>query len=225
MGFLLQLTVPSAAPIKVSLSANPDWLKTERLENNLRPCGKCWLNNSKILFPEEDDEGVFILPALDARSPTLSSGCWSTVEPNRTFPLVQSWSCRNEIFGGGGGDMYDFSYKTSPVFQSHNFWHTISWKCSLKDNCIRSSVIECQSFSNRKINIEPKYRVLMFLPSTVQVLCSTWYREVNMCRILMPFVFGINRQKEYCLSLAWILTSRYQSVVDDRMKIERTSNT
>ena len=50
MGFLFQLTVLSAAPIKVSLSANPDWLKTERLENNLRPCGKCWLNNSKILL-------------------------------------------------------------------------------------------------------------------------------------------------------------------------------
>ena len=40
----------------------------------------------------------------------------------------------------------------------------------------------------------------------------------------MPFVSGINRQKEYCLSLARILTSRYQSIVDDRMKIKRTSN-
>ena len=39
----------------------------------------------------------------------------------------------------------------------------------------------------------------------------------------MLFVPGI-RQKEYCLSLARILTSRYQSIVDDRMKIERTSN-
>ena len=32
--------------------------------------------------------------------------------------------------------------KTSPVFQSDNFWNTISWKCSLKDDCIRSSLIE-----------------------------------------------------------------------------------
>ena len=61
----------------------------------------------------------------------------------------------------------------------------------------------------------------MFLPSTVQVLCSTWFIEVNLCRILMPFVSGINRQEEYCLSLAWILTSRYQSIVDDRMKIKK----
>ena len=52
---------------------------------------------------------------------TLPSACWSTVEPNCTFPLVQSWSCRNEIFGGGRRDMYDFSYKTSPVFNLTTF--------------------------------------------------------------------------------------------------------
>ena len=54
----------------------------------------------------------------------------------------------------------------------------------------------------QKININPKYRVLMLLPSTVQVLCSTWFIEVNLCKILMAFVSGINGQKEYCLSLA-----------------------
>ena len=64
----------------------------------------------------------------------------------------------------------------------------------------------------------------MFLPSTVQIWCTAWFIEVNLCRILMPFVSGINRQEEYCLFLAWILTSKYQSVVDDRMKIKRTSN-
>ena len=45
-----------------------------------------------------------------------------------------------------------------------------SWKCSLKDDCIRSSLIECQSLLNRKININPKYRVLMFLPSTACIV-------------------------------------------------------
>ena len=35
---------------------------------------------------------------------TLPSGCDQLiVEPNWTFPLVQSWSCWNEIFGGGRG--------------------------------------------------------------------------------------------------------------------------
>ena len=43
-------------------------------------------------------------------------------------------------------------------------------------------------------------------------------------RILMPFASGINGQEEYCLSSAQILTSKYQSIVDDRVKIKRASN-
>ena len=39
----------------------------------------------------------------------------------------------------------------------------------------------------------------------------------------MIFVSWINGQEEYCLSSAQILTSRYQSIVDNRMKIECTS--
>ena len=61
----------------------------------------------------------------------------------------------------------------------------------------------------------------MFLPSTMQVLCTTWFMEVNLFRILMLFVSGINQKKEHCLSLAWILTSKYQSIVDERMKIKK----
>ena len=45
-----------------------------------------------------------------------------------------------------------------------------------------------------------------------------------MFKIFMIFVSWINEQKKYCLSSAQILTSRYQSRVDDGMKIERTSN-
>ena len=92
--------------------------------------------------------------------------------------------------------MYTFSYKTSPVFSLNNFWNTISWMYSLKDDCIRSSLIECQSFPNRKIDVDPIYRVLMFLPCVMQVLCTTWYIQVNLFRILMLFASGINRQKE-----------------------------
>ena len=108
--------------------------------------------------------------------------------------------------------------------QSHNFWNTISWKCSLKDNCIRSCLIECQSLFNRKVNIKPKYRVLVPLPCTVHVFRSTWYREVNIFRIFMICVSWINGQEEYCLSSSQILTSRYQSIVDNRTKIECASN-
>ena len=45
-----------------------------------------------------------------------------------------------------------------------------------------------------------------------------------MFTIFMIFVSWINGQEEYCLSSARILTSRYQSIVDNRVKIERTSN-
>ena len=44
-GIPLHLTVFSAAPIQIALSANPNKLKTVRLENNLRPCGENWLTN------------------------------------------------------------------------------------------------------------------------------------------------------------------------------------
>ena len=64
----------------------------------------------------------------------------------------------------------------------------------------------------------------MPLTCTVHVPCSTWYREVNMFRIFVIFVSWINRQEEHCLSSAQIMTSRNQSIVDNRMKIERASH-
>ena len=45
-----------------------------------------------------------------------------------------------------------------------------------------------------------------------------------MFKIFMIFVSWINGQEEYCLSSARILTSRYQSIVDDRVKIECASD-
>ena len=115
--------------------------------------------------------------------------------------------------------VYDFS-----SFHPNNFWNTIRWKCFLKDDSIRSSLIEFQSFFSSKIDVDPIYCVLMTLPCVVQVLCMTWYIQINHLRIFVTFVHRITRQEEHCLSLARILTSRYYSRVDDRMKIERTSN-
>ena len=40
----------------------------------------------------------------------------------------------------------------------------------------------------------------------------------------MIFVHGIHRQKDYCLSVVQILTSRYQSRIDDGMLIDCTSD-
>ena len=92
--------------------------------------------------------------------------------------------------------------KLLPVFNLSTFWNAISWKCSLEDTCIRSSLIKCQSLFNRKININPKYRVLMFLPCTVHVFRSTWYREVKIFRVSVTFISLINGQEENCLSPA-----------------------
>ena len=47
---------------------------------------------------------------------SFPTGCCSTVEPDWSFPLVQLWSCFNEILGGGRGDKYRLSYNIS-IFQ------------------------------------------------------------------------------------------------------------
>ena len=44
----MELTVPSAAPVQLSLSANPDHLKTETSVNNLRPCGEDYQISSEF---------------------------------------------------------------------------------------------------------------------------------------------------------------------------------
>ena len=54
-------------------------------------------------------------------------------------------------------------------------------------------------------------------------LCCVVHDPVHSSQCV-TFVHRINKQEKYCLSLARTLTSRYPSRVDDRMKIERTSN-
>ena len=51
------------------------------------------------------------------------------VEPDWSFPLVQLWSCFNEIFGGRRGDKYRLSYNISPVFNLSTF--KIQWAGSV----------------------------------------------------------------------------------------------
>ena len=45
----------------------------------------------------------------------------------------------------------------SRFFNLSTFYNTIGWKCSLKNNCVRSCLIEHYSFFDSKINIDPKY--------------------------------------------------------------------
>ena len=88
-----------------------------------------------------------------------TSGRWACSEPNSLFQ-----SCLKEIFGGSRRDMYTFSYDDFSSFHPNNFRNTISWKCFLKDDCVRSSLIEFQSCLNSKIDVDPIYCVLMSLP-------------------------------------------------------------
>ena len=61
----------------------------------------------------------------------------------------------------------------TPIFNLKTFGNTTSSKYSLRDDCIRSNLRECQSFSNHKINIDQIYLVLMFVPCVMQILCMT----------------------------------------------------
>ena len=78
----------------------------------------------------------------------------------------------------------------------------MGWEYSLKVDCIRSSLIECQSFTNRKIDVDPVHRVLMLLPCAVpRISVGRGTAGVSVFGIFVVFVSWINRQEEYCLSL------------------------
>ena len=47
-------------------------------------------------------------------------------------------------------------------FHPNNFRNTISWECFVKNDSVRSCLIELQSFLQSKIDVDPMYRVLMF---------------------------------------------------------------
>ena len=49
-------------------------------------------------------------------------------------------------------------------FHHDSLRETISWECVVKDDCVRSSLIEFQSFLVSKFDVDPIHRVLMFLP-------------------------------------------------------------
>ena len=68
----MRLTVPFATPKQLLMSANLRQLKTEKLEKQFAPLWRELADQLEILFPNSDDEGAFIIPALDARSHILS---------------------------------------------------------------------------------------------------------------------------------------------------------
>ena len=138
--------------------------------------------------------------------------CWesslppATSEPNSFIPLTLK-----EIFGEGRGDACTFSYMISPSFHHNSLRDTISWECVVKDDCVRSCLIELKSFLLSKFSVDPIHRVLLSVPLFVMVPCKTRCFQVNFVRISVFFVHRIHRRKEYRLYFAQILSSWYQS--------------
>ena len=95
--------------------------------------------------------------------------------------------------------VYDFS-----SFHLNNFRNTTSWECfSWKMIAFRSCLIEFQSFLLSKCDVDPIHSVLMFLPCFMHVLCKTHCFQVDRVRILMIFIHGIHKQKEYLWLKFW----------------------
>ena len=113
-------------------------------------------------------------------------------------------SCLKEIFGGFF--VYDFA-----SFHPDKFRNTISWKCFMENDSVRSRLIELQSFSYSKIDVDPIHSVLMPLPCFMHVLCKTRCSQVDRVKILVLLIHRIHKQKEYCLSVAQNLTFQCQS--------------
>ena len=66
----------------------------------------------------------------------------------------------------------------------------------MKNDDVRSRLVELQSFLLSKSDVNPIHRVLMFLPCFMHVLCKTRCSQVDRVRILVLLVHGIHKQKE-----------------------------
>ena len=68
----------------------------------------------------------------------------------------------------------------------------------MKDDCVRSCLIELKSFLLSKLFIDPIHRVLVSFPCFLFVPSI----QVNLVRMLVFFVQRIHSRKEYRLSFA-----------------------
>ena len=105
--------------------------------------------------------------------------------------------------------MYFFVYDFSS-FHPNGFRDTIGWECVVKHDGVRSRLIELQSFLLSKFDVDPVHRVLVLLPWLYACTKQDAVLQVDRIRIFVFLVHRIHRQKEYCLSFAQLLTSRYQ---------------
>ena len=72
----------------------------------------------------------------------------------------------------------------------------------MKNDGVRSRLIELQSFHQSKFDVDPMHRVLMFLPLFLLVPCETRCFQVNFVRISVFLVIGSTSVKNtVCLLL------------------------
>ena len=120
-------------------------------------------NGCPVLSSSGFGFGWFDWELLNCWTTCPACGRWATSEPNS---FIQ-WSLK-ETFGGGRGHIKTFSYIISRIHHM-NFRDTISWECFVKNDSVRSCLIELQSFLQSKVDVDPIHRILMFLPCFVHV--------------------------------------------------------
>ena len=107
-----------------------------------------------------------------------------------------------EIFGGGRGDIFFFLVFDFSRFHHNNFRDTISWECFVKNESVRSCLIELQSFTLSKLYIDPIHRVLVSFPRVLFVPCKTWCGTSSLYGSLCSLSMGVTSVKNtVCLSL------------------------
>ena len=124
------------------------------------------------------------------------SGRWASSEPKSLFQ-----SCFKEIFGGGRGDVYIFLEYDFSSFHPNNFRNTTSWKCFVKNDGVRSSLTELQSFPHSKIDVDPTHCVLMSLPCCMHVLCMTSFKSIVTGSLWFLSMGFTGRKNTVCLLL------------------------
>ena len=138
---------PRISPDRSQIGLGLDWVGLESLTRDASP-KDCWTS-----FPTD---------------------YFSTVESNWSVPLVQSWSVSQWNLWWWTKRWVWFFIQNLSNLQSFNFWNATSWKCSLKNNCIRSCLIEHQFFPWFQDQYRPKIPRL----DVSSILCACIVRDV-----------------------------------------------
>ena len=71
----------------------------------------------------------------------------------------------------------------------------------MKNDSVRSCLIELQSFLQNKVDVDPTHRILMFLPCFVHVLCKTLCFQTVSGSLCSLFIGSTSMENTVCLLL------------------------